>query len=173
MCEDKLAVIVDFHCFIDNDGNELVKELAVMDVTAFASRHWIFTHPVETIVSNHKHVRTNRWLTDHYHGLTWTDGDTSYEHLVPILEKYTFPFNFVFVKGLQKKRFLQKRIVHFNIINLEDFGCPKLDQLQSIHGTACLTHRLCPEICTNSRVHALREWVVSDFRIVNTFLINY
>ena len=67
---------LDFHCFIDNDGSELVKELAVTDVTAFASRHWIFTHPVNTIVSNHKHVRTNRWLTDHYHGLTWTDGET-------------------------------------------------------------------------------------------------
>ena len=54
--------------------------------------------------------------------------------------------------------------MHFNIINLEDFGCPKLDQLQSIHGTACLAHHLFPEICTNTRVHALREWVVSDFR---------
>ena len=104
MCEDKLAVILYFHCFIDNDGNELVKELAVMDVIAFASSHWIFTPPADTIVSNHKHVRTNRWLTDHYHRLAWTDGDTSYEHLVPILEKYTFPFKFVFVKGLQKKK---------------------------------------------------------------------
>ena len=29
------------------------------------------------------------------------------------------------------------------------------------------------QICTNTRVRALREWVVSDFRIVNMFLINY
>ena len=49
-----------------------------------------------------------------------------------------------------------------NIINLEDFGCPKLEQLRSMHRTARFAHRLFPEICTNHRVHALREWVVSD-----------
>ena len=122
MINDEIAVILDFHCFVDDDGNELIKELAIMDITAFASRHWIFAPPVNTIVSNHKHMRTNRWLTEHYHRLEWTDGDTSYDHLVSILIKYTFPFNCVFVKGLQKKRFLEKCIVHFNIINLEDFS---------------------------------------------------
>ena len=30
MTDDELAVILDFYRFIDNDGNELVKELAVM-----------------------------------------------------------------------------------------------------------------------------------------------
>ena len=82
MIDDEIAVILDFHCFVDDDGNEPVKELAVMDLTAFASRHWIFALPADTIVSNHKHVRTNRWLTEQYHRLEWTDGDTSYEQFV-------------------------------------------------------------------------------------------
>ena len=79
MAVDELAVILDFHCFVDDNGNELVKELAVMDVTAFTSRHWIFAPPVDTNVLNHKHMRTNRWLTDHFHGLEWRYGETSYE----------------------------------------------------------------------------------------------
>ena len=105
MAVHELAVILDFHCFVDVNGNELVKEPTVMDVTAFATRHWIFAPPADTIVSNHKHARTNRWLTEHFHGLVRTDGDTSYEHLVSILVKHTFPFNYVFVKGLEKKDF--------------------------------------------------------------------
>lgn len=170
--DDALAVIVDFHFLIGDDGTEIVKELAIMDVTRFAGRHWIFEPPANAIVSNPKHVKTNQWLTDNFHGIAWTDGETSYAKLQSILDKNTFPFNYVFVKGLQKKRFLDARIVHFNIINLEDFGCPKLEHLRVMDGTACHAHRFLPEICTYHRVHALREWFLEDFRLVSRFLVN-
>lgn len=168
--DNNTAVILDFQSFVDNEGNYIIKELSAMDVLHFASRHWIFKPPVQT-VTNDKYVRTNKWLTKHYHGLKWNDGEVPYENLFTLLSDHTRMYKYVFVKGLQKKRFLAKHIIHNNIINLEDFDCPKPDALPFVQGTACLRHLNSRTQCTSHRVHAFRDWMINDFRIIYTFLM--
>lgn len=167
---DNVAVILDFQCFVDNEGKSIIKELTVMDVARFASRHWILKPPVQA-VTNDKYVKTNKWLTTNYHGLHWDEGEVPYEELFPLLTKHTCIYKYVFVKGLQKKRFLTDHIIHNNIINLEDFDCPKATALPYVHGTACLRHSDYHSKCTNHRVHAFREWMLNDFRVIYSFLI--
>ena len=168
--DNNLAVILDFQCFVDNEGNSIIKELSVMDVTRFASRHWIFKPPVQA-VTNAKYVKTNRWLTANYHGLQWDEGEVPYEDLLSLLTKHTHMYKYIFVKGLQKKRFLTNRIIHNKIINLEDFDCPKATALPYVQGTACLRHLDSCSQCTSHRVHAFREWMINDFCVVYSFLI--
>jgi hypothetical protein len=167
--DENVAVVVDFHCLLDNDGNSIVKELTIMDVTRFATRHWIFKPPT-SCVTNPKHFTTNQWLLDNYHGLHWCEGETSYEYLVPLLTRYTCSYKYVFVKGLQKKQFLIKNIIHFAIVNLEDYGCPKLKELPHVKGTSCLRHCDYPTMCTSHRTHALREWMLNNFELIHLFL---
>lgn len=163
------AAIIDFHYFADDRGVEIVKELAVMDLTGFTARHWIFEPPADVIISDPKRVRTNMWLTDFYHGLAWSDGETPYDRLPRVLSDYTFRFDYVFVKGLEKQRFLQSRVVHFNIVNLEDYDCPGLNHFSYARGTACHKHSSSPTKCALHRVHALREWFLADFSLVRRF----
>ena len=122
-----------------------VKELSVMDITRFASRHWIFAPPA-TVVTNSKYTRTNCWLTTNYHGLRWGEGETPYDNLVSVLTTYTNIYKYVFVKGLEKKRFLESKIIHYHIINLDDIGCPK-DIPYLFPGTLCLTCLLYTSRC--------------------------
>lgn len=168
--DENEAVILDFHCLLDDTGNSIVKELSVMDVTRFAKRHWIFKPPLYESITTKNHSTTNRWLTRHYHGLSWDEGETPYEDLLTILTKHTCGYKYVFVKGLQKKQILQQYIIHNCIKNLEDFGCPKITDLPHYHGTVCLRHHANPNVCTDHRVYALREWMMNDFQIFYLFL---
>jgi hypothetical protein len=169
---DDRAVILDFQCFLNDEGNDVIKELSVMDVTRFVSRHWIFKPPAaNNVVTTPQYIRTNQWLSEHYHGLRWDEGETPYEDLVFVLTTYTSRYTYVFVKGLQKKQFLIKHIIHNNIINLEDYDCPKLSHLTPVQGTVCLTHHAFRVACTCHRVNALRDWMISDYRIVSKYLL--
>ena len=169
--DENVAVIVDFHWLHDDDGNNIVKELSVMDVTRFAFRHWILKPPSYVCVTDPKQTQTNRWLTRYYHGISWYDGETPYEDLVNILAKHVCGYKYVFVKGLEKKQLIHKYIIHNCVKNLEDFDCPRITLLPKIHGTACLRHCDNNIMCTNHRVHALREWMMNEYRIL-LFLIN-
>ena len=57
-----------------------------------------------------------------------------------------------------------------NIINLDDFGCPK-NIPYLFHGTECLRHFNSSDRCANYKVHAIREWMIHDFCFKQTFLM--
>lgn len=84
--QDTVAVIVDFHCLLDDEINHILDN-SVMDVTRFATRHWIFKLPHSQcmITTNSAVYRTNlstRHMFPHHHhhhkmcvginiGVTW------------------------------------------------------------------------------------------------------
>lgn len=73
---------------------------------------------------------------------------TPYESLQSLLSTNVCTYKFVFVKGLQKKLVFIKRI-----INLEDYGCPKLKDLLYVQRKTCLRH------CDS----ALHDWMLNYF----------
>jgi len=54
-------------------------------------------------------------------------GDIKYEELSRILN--SLKFSCIYVKVDQKKRFLIEFIPHVALINIQDLGCPRLDQI--------------------------------------------
>jgi hypothetical protein len=99
--------------------------MSVVDTKTQASQHWIFKNGKSE--QDEKSGKTNKWLEYNYHKLALEYGDVEYEEVSRILN--SLKFDNIYVKGERKKQVIMEYIPHVRIINIEDFGCPKLDQI--------------------------------------------
>jgi len=107
-----MEAVVEFQGFKDNNNKFIVKELAVVS-KCFQSQI-IFTSPYNQSLLNSKMIRTNRWLTRHYHHIHWDDDGVPFRaDLISALLK---PFSIVYTKGLEKKEFLKE--FHDNAVEI-------------------------------------------------------
>jgi hypothetical protein len=103
----------------------MIKEMSIVDIETWATQHWIFKHSKS--MEDNKSPKTNKWLGHYYHQLAIEYGDIEYEELSRILN--SLKFGCIYVKGEQKKQVLMEYIPHVALINIEDLGCPCLDQI--------------------------------------------
>ena len=66
------------------------------------------------------------WITNHLQGIAWSSGKLEYEKLFPYDIKEMNAE--VFAKGFEKCRLLT-RLLGQNVENLDDYGCPKNQDL--------------------------------------------
>ncbi|GBN50944.1 hypothetical protein AVEN_72338-1, partial [Araneus ventricosus] len=112
-------------------GRFIVKELAVCVVNddTFYGR-WMFKSPHSFESLDRKKQNTNSWITKSLHHIEWEDGELPYDtfHCVLTVIFETFPY--IYVKGLEKKKFLEF-LTGRDILSLDDFECPKVKDLPS------------------------------------------
>ena len=68
------------------------------------------------------------WNTGHLHGIAWSSGKLDYEKLFAVFYDIKVRNAEVFAKGLQKCRLLTTFLGQ-NVENLDDYGCPKNQDL--------------------------------------------
>ena len=68
------------------------------------------------------------WNTSHLHGIAWSSGKLDYEKLFAVFYDIKMMNGEVFAKGLEKCRLLT-RLLGQNVENLDDYGCPKIQDL--------------------------------------------
>ena len=68
------------------------------------------------------------WNTKHLHGIAWSSGKLDYEKLFAIFYDIKVMNAEVFAKGLEKCRLLTN-LLGQNVENLDDYGCPKIQDL--------------------------------------------
>lgn len=125
--------LIDIQCFTGPDGKYIVKEMAICRGNGLQS--FLFKTP--DFFNSIKFMRTNTYLKDHYHGLSFEMGYIDYSKFTDILNENTKAAKFVFTKGLEKLRFLKLYLPSsMQIIDLNDLGC-----LKHFNATnACLFH---------------------------------
>ena len=107
------------------------------------------------------------------HGLSWDliDNDDDNSNYLAIENLYSFiksairPFELVYVKGLQKRKWLLNIIPNNKIVDLLDLGCSKLDSL-----TTTLDHLHCKNHIFNNlkcvqNVYILGNWFRNNERM--------
>jgi len=153
------SAILDIHCILGVDSNYLIKEMSVVDTETWSTQHWIFKQPN---IQDAKSQRTNKWLERNYHQIAATYGDVEAEEIERILNSLNFQY--IYIKGLQKQQIIQEYIPHITVINIEDLGCPRLDQLCTEENLpCCIFHmNLNPKHCTFYKIFALRKWFVNN-----------
>ncbi|XP_060867430.1 uncharacterized protein LOC132942800 [Metopolophium dirhodum] len=119
------SAIADMQCVLGAGNKYFIKELSIVDTETWANQHWIFKNSKSK--QDNKSRKTNKWLEHNYHKLTIEYGDIEYEELSRILN--SLKFSCIYVKGEQKKQLLTEFIPQVVLINIEDLGCPRLDQL--------------------------------------------
>ena len=68
------------------------------------------------------------WNTKHLHGIAWGSGELDYEKLFAVFYDIKVMNAEVFAKGLEKCRLLTN-LLGRNVENLDDYGCPKIQDL--------------------------------------------
>ena len=68
------------------------------------------------------------WNTSHPHGISWSSGKLDYEKLFALFYKIKVMNAEVFAKGLEKCRLLTDLLGQI-VENLDDYGCPKIQDL--------------------------------------------
>ena len=75
-----------------------------------------------------KHNKLTTWNTSHLHGIAWSSGKLEYEKLFAVFYDIKVLNAEVSAKGSQKCRLLT-RLLGQNVENLDDYGCPKIQEL--------------------------------------------
>ena len=96
--------------------------------------------------------------------MSWDSGEVPYYDLSETLRRNLENATKVHVKGLQKKRFLERYISNIN--NTEDLGCPSLQKIVH-HSIICDNHKdwkscFTPN-CAIRNVMALNNWIVEHY----------
>lgn len=160
------AVVLDIQCFQDNNNEYLVKEASVVEIsTGTLLLHHIARAPFDRDLLLETKLRETYWLTKHCHGLDWNRGDISYHALMDKLRCCLKQRSVVYVKGLQKKEFVQRHLVTTTdstlVIDMTDIGCNSLQgNLLSSTSIRCGRHKSDQHRCALANCINLRSWLV-------------
>ena len=69
------------------------------------------------------------WNTSHLHGIAWRSGKLEYEKLFAVFYDIKVMNAELFAKGFEKCRLLTRLVVQ-KVENLDDYGCPKIQDLR-------------------------------------------
>lgn len=127
-----LSAVIEFEGFQLSPRRYIVKELAVCAVhdNTFCGR-WTFQPPHPFDQLNRKKQLSYAWLSRNMHHMDWTFGELPYSSLYSILVPVFEMFPHIYVKGLEKAKFLEF-LSGRPIYNLDDFKCPRVHQLPLI-----------------------------------------
>lgn len=159
--------LIDIQGFHQQANRFVVKELAVQALRTNESACVLFQPPFEWTNLPASCKATNSLLMRNFHGLTWDIGFISYFDILTTIEKLTEGGTVLFVKGLQKKKWLQLYTDKL-VINLEDLGCPKIqDGYPDDNDEECWIHQehslIQPYACAYRNCQRFRTWFKKYF----------
>ncbi|EFA13594.1 hypothetical protein TcasGA2_TC001481 [Tribolium castaneum] len=143
-----------------NPGEHLIiKELVVLNTDKPSLKFFLFKPPEDLSTLPHRYQRQADWLTYNFHGLCWSSGISEYEKLNEILHESTKDSKCIYVKGLEKKRFISNRLPDIEVVNIEDLECPSLRYLREHFDTRCCdNHIIKNAVCALENVQNLATW---------------
>jgi hypothetical protein len=186
----KKSVFVDIQ-FLKGCRNSLVcKELGYVSSDGRVYGSIIFDRPYPDQCLGWEQRRTNRWLANNYHGLSWNLTGIPYDLLRSIIrQKLAFiqkeGYDTIYMKGEMKIRWLYHRCADsaalrqvlipsgLTIKNLDDYDIPRLSKLRADYSDfylamQCNTHKDCfhssdrdtPYVCAYAHAHLLKKFCI-------------
>jgi hypothetical protein len=109
------------------DGQYLIKEFGVFQCCPLGDAYMIvtFAPPYDHSEVPENIQRQNQYVSKNIHGLSWETGTTPYEDMPAKLLEMTSHLSLVYVKGEEKKRFLQS-LLKCAVVDAEKLGAPAL-----------------------------------------------
>lgn len=107
--------VVEFHGFRDNNGEFIIKELALVgDDKRYT--HVFFKPPFFKFELDVHYHRMANWLERNLHHIKWDYGDLTYSE--ETMKTFCNYYDKIYTKGVEKTKFLQR--FHHNVIQLPD-----------------------------------------------------
>lgn len=157
-------LIIDIQGFQYARDNFLCKEIAFINTENGYSTHRFVKMPTDLSYYTNPINRHMKYVTKNIHGIEWENNDNlEYEQVSEYLLNCIGTECTLFVKGLEKKQWLQKLLPSVTITDLADEGCPSFGKLKSfLRSNHCESH-LCNNTlsCALENVHFLWYWFVN------------
>ena len=103
---------------------ELTEKNIIKELGVFIDGSVLSFCPPKTFKPN----KQTTWNTRHLHGIAWSSGKLDYEKLFAVFYDIKVMNAEVFAKGLEKCRLLTT-LLGQTVENLDDYGCPKIQDL--------------------------------------------
>ena len=156
-----MEFIVDLQGFKRPENNFILKELAIISVNDSSEQPttFLFQPPCPWSDLPIRYMCMNAWLQRNCHGIPWNSGDVPYEKVGEILRNNLQHADIIYVKGLEKIKWLKNFIGEsYNIVNLDDFDYPPLRKYRT--KSSCPHHRSVSEFnCAMENVKLLKSWL--------------
>jgi hypothetical protein len=135
ICSNVAMAVLSIACLRGKDNKPVLKELAVIYYANGKSHLKVlcFKAPYSESELPIKVQRTNNWIAknlhENVHGLKWGSGDIPYENLKKVIfSMIESDENDLYAKGTENCTLLSG-ILGRKVRNLEDYGCPKADEI--------------------------------------------
>jgi hypothetical protein len=117
-------VIVDIEYFGNLKNGIIVKQIAVSGDFVDSV---ILKSPYSIRKLKYTSYKNVKWLSNYWHGFSWSEGDYPYEFLYHFVEamKLRYPNRAFYSKGLEKTTFLGE-LFNLDFVNLDSIECPKM-----------------------------------------------
>lgn len=166
-----MQIILDLQGFKQPANEFVVKELSSINVfhdekKSLRLSYFHFNPPSPWHMLPTTYQVMNRWCQRNLHGLHWNSGKLSYSCLNAVLGNILIDVKTIFVKGLEKKKWLENLINYsIPVVNLEDFGCPLLNDIKVPIG--CINQHRHSTIkyykCAFENVQRMRQWFLHSY----------
>lgn len=159
-----MTLVVDVQGFKTYENQFIFKEIAFTSCSVDLVESYLLQPPFSWSQLPARYKSTNSWLIRNFHGLPWDSGTVSYGFLHDEIEKKLNQAHTVYVKGSEKGTWLLNTFPNIQcIIDLNDLGCPPLNQLQKNNQdieSCCYHHTVRGSIanCAVRNVKLLKHW---------------
>lgn len=155
---------MDVQGFKSSANSFVFKEVSVSYVRGTVVNTYLFKPPFPWEVLQARYKSENSWLTRNYHGLAWESGSVPYTAVSLTLQPFLQAASVTYVKGSEKRSWLQEKFPETYFVNVEDIGCPSLSKLQTIQEDVgnCPHHvkvGCAAPSCAEKNVQLLKYWV--------------
>lgn len=156
-------IIIDVQGFF-LDNKFIAKEICIFEHNQTIKKFIIYP-PCKFSSLSLKEKITNNWLTKHFHGLRWNDGNIIFKEFNDYLNKFIKKQEnlTIFVKGCEKQKWIKQLIEEdINIINLDDANCSNICNLykNNLHMKICSYHKQHPNYrCAEKNVILLSQFI--------------
>lgn len=98
--------VVEFQAFSNSNDEYIIKELTFFDMSTNAVYSFLFKPPFPFRQLNKKAQRSNKWLMNNYHYITWEEGFTSYNEVHSVMYHFCSKFTKFYTTGSQKRNWI-------------------------------------------------------------------
>ena len=113
-----------------------------------------------------KPKKQTTWNTIHLHGIAWSSGKLEYEKIFAVSYRIKLMNAEVFAKGLEKCRLLTNLLAG-NVETLDDYGCPKIQDLVKTDSSwICSSYPLRHKTtlrCAERKAKVHGDWATQQF----------
>lgn len=150
------AFIIDIQFVVGNEKEYYIKELAVLDLETSSIYHQIFKPKFVYSQLSIEAKRQDYFNYKNINGLRWSDGCLDYGEISNWLNMFTGKN--IIVRGIDKKRVLQKYLPKTNIIDLEMskslYSCKD-------PGICCYIHKRRLDLrCATKTVLKIKQYII-------------